>query len=60
MHFLLPEETQIDFSTNRLPLASRLGTVGLWVGLHGESFLEAGLHHLEARFDFALLPQPDG
>jgi hypothetical protein len=32
-----------------------LGTVGLWVGLHGESFLEAGMHHLEARFDFGLL-----
>jgi hypothetical protein len=52
---LMPEETQIDFSTNKLPPASRLGTVGLWVGLHGESFLEAGMHHLEARFDFDLL-----
>jgi hypothetical protein len=40
---------------NQLPWASRLGTVGLWVGLHGESFLEAGMHHLEARFDFELL-----
>jgi hypothetical protein len=29
--------------------------VGLWVGLHGESFLEAGMHHLEARFDFERL-----
>jgi hypothetical protein len=52
---LMPEETQIDFSTNKLPAAPRLGTVGLWVGLHGESFLEAGMHHLEARFDFDLL-----
>lgn len=52
---LMPEETQIDFSTQKLPAASRLGTVGLWVGLHGESFLEAGMHHLEARFDFNLL-----
>ena len=49
---LMPDETQIDFSTMRLPPAPRLGTVGLWVGLHGESFLEAGMHHLEARFDF--------
>jgi hypothetical protein len=49
---LMPDETQIDFSTNRLAPAPRLGTVGLWVGLHGESFLEAGMHHLEARFDF--------
>lgn len=52
---LMPEETQIDFSTHKLPPAPRLGTVGLWVGLHGESFLEAGMHHLEARFDFNLL-----
>ncbi len=52
---LMPDETEIDFSANRLPPASRLGTVGLWVGLHGESFLEAGMHHLEARFDYQLL-----
>jgi len=52
---LLPEETQVDFSKIRLGPASRLGTVGLWVGLHGESFLDAGMHHLEARFDFDLL-----
>ena len=49
---LLPEETRFDFSTARLPPAPRLGTVGLWVGLHGESLLEAGMHHLEARFEF--------
>jgi len=49
---LMPEETQVDFSVHKLPPAPRLGTVGLWVGLHGESFLEAGMHHLEARFDF--------
>jgi hypothetical protein len=49
---LRPEETEIDFSTQRLLPASELGTVGLWVGLHGESMLEAGMHHLEARFDF--------
>lgn len=52
---LMPEETAIDFSTRQLPKATRLGTVGLWVGLHGESFLEAGMHHLEARFDFVRL-----
>jgi hypothetical protein len=49
------EETDIDFSRIRLSPAPRLGTVGLWVGLHGESFLDAGMHHLEARFDFELL-----
>jgi len=52
---LMPDETKVDFSTQKLPPASRLGTVGLWVGLHGESFLQAGMHHLEARFDFNLL-----
>jgi hypothetical protein len=52
---LMPDETQIDFSTTKLPPAPRFGTVGLWVGLHGESFLQAGMHHLEARFDFDCL-----
>jgi len=52
---LLPEETAIDFSVERLPDAPRLSTVGLWCGLHGDSLLQAGMHHLEARFDFSLL-----
>jgi len=51
---LMPEEVEADFSRQALPPAPRLGTVGLWVGLHGESFLDAGMHHLEARFDFGL------
>jgi hypothetical protein len=52
---LLPEETEIDFSRQALPPSRRLGTIGLWVGLHGESFLQAGMHHLECRFDYQLL-----
>ena len=52
---LAPDETDIDFSRQPLPPAKKLGTVGLWVGLHGESFLGAGMHHLECRFDYALL-----
>src|SRR5262249_4048585 len=52
---LMPDETQIDFSSTKLAPAPQLSTVGLWVGLHGESFLEAGMHHLEARFDFERL-----
>jgi len=52
---LNPEETEIDFSRRPLPPSNKLGTIGLWVGLHGESFLEAGMHHLECRFDHALL-----
>jgi hypothetical protein len=52
---LNPDEVEVDFS--RMPLLSqpKLGTIGLWCGLHGESFLGAGMHHLECRFDFALL-----
>jgi len=52
---LEPEETEIDFSREGLPPPRRLGTIGLWVGLHGESFLDAGMHHLECRFDHNLL-----
>jgi len=52
---LEPEETEIDFSRQALPELKKLGTIGLWVGLHGESFLEAGMHHLECRFDYSLL-----
>jgi len=52
---LMPEETQVDFSSEPLPPAPHLRTVGLWCALHGDSFLQAGMHHLEARFDFARL-----
>jgi hypothetical protein len=52
---LEPEETEIDFSRQPLPPSKKTGTIGLWVGLHGESILEAGMHHLECRFDHALL-----
>lgn len=48
-----PEELSHDFAHE--PLASRdeLGTVGLWCALHGEAFLQAGMHHLECQFDFS-------
>ena len=52
---LEPEETEIDFSRQALSESKKLGTIGLWVGLHSESFLEAGMHHLECRFDYSLL-----
>jgi hypothetical protein len=47
-----PEELMGDFSHEALPERAELGTVGLWCELHGEAFLEAGMHHLEAQFDF--------
>jgi hypothetical protein len=49
---LAPEEASHDFAHQSLPDLPRPNTVGLWVGLHGESILEAGMHHLEAQFDF--------
>jgi hypothetical protein len=52
---LAPEEATEDFSQQVLPELPRPGTVGLWVALHGESILEAGMHHLEAQFDFDAL-----
>jgi hypothetical protein len=52
---LTPEETEVDFSRKKLEPGKSLGTVGLWCGLHGESFFQAGMHHLECRFDHALL-----
>jgi hypothetical protein len=48
-------ETEIDFSRTALPASKKLGTIGLWVGLHGESLLDAGMHHLECRFDYQRL-----
>lgn len=49
---LAPEEASHDFAHEALPDLARPNTVGLWVGLHGESILGAGMHHLEAQFDF--------
>jgi len=52
---LRPDEVNEDYATKCLPEVERLGTVGLWCELHGDSFLQAGMHHLEARFDFIRL-----
>ena len=41
-----------DFAHEGLPTREDLGTVGLWCALHGEAFLQAGMHHLECQFDF--------
>lgn len=49
---LSPDEVADDFGHQPLPERDTLGTVGLWCALHGEAFLEAGMHHLEAQFDF--------
>jgi len=52
---LAPDEATHDFAHHALPDLPRPNTVGLWVALHGESILEAGMHHLEAQFDFDAL-----
>ncbi len=52
---LATEEASADFAHTPLPELTRPNTVGLWVGLHGESMLEGGMHHLEAQFDFDAL-----
>jgi hypothetical protein len=48
------DEIKRDFAHQPFPdeAGRPLGTVGLWCALHGESFLEAGMHHLEATFSF--------
>lgn len=49
---LSQEEVLLDFAHDGLAPREHLGTVGLWCQLHGEAFLQAGLHHLEGQFDF--------
>ncbi len=52
---LTTQEPTTDFAHYGLKPTKKLGTVGLWTALHGESILQAGMHHLEARFDFEKL-----
>jgi hypothetical protein len=52
---LSPDELMGDFSHEPLEPRDKLGTVGLWCALHGEAFLQAGMHHLECQFDFESL-----
>ena len=54
---LLPEEMEVDFSLRRLPVAPAPWYGGFMGGVARESFLEAGMHHLEARFDFDSLSE---
>ncbi len=55
---MTPEELMEDFShkgfSERLA-NKKLGTVGLWCALHGEAVFQAGMHHLEAQFDWHAL-----
>lgn len=49
---LSPDELYEDFAHDGLAPRDQLGTVGLWCALHGEAFLDAGMHHLECQFAF--------
>lgn len=49
---LAPEEVMVDFAHQSLPDLQKLGTIGLWCALHGDSILSSGMHHLEAQFEF--------
>jgi hypothetical protein len=50
---MAPHELDVEYAARDLPPLETLGTIGLWCGLHSESVGAAGLHHLEAEFDFA-------
>ncbi|HYE03576.1 MAG TPA: hypothetical protein VD963_10120 [Phycisphaerales bacterium] len=52
---LTPDELMGDFAHQGLRERHDLGTVGLWCALHGEAVLQAGMHHLEAQFDWHAL-----
>jgi len=54
---LTPDELLANFAHDPLPPRAELGTVGLWCGLHGDSFLQAGMHHLECQFDWHALSE---
>ena len=51
-----PEELQGDFAHEGFAAEKDdAGTIGLWCDLHGEAFLQAGMHHLECIFDWHAL-----
>jgi hypothetical protein len=52
---LSPDEIASDPGHEGLKERKELGTVGLWCALHGESFFQAGLHHLACLGDFDAL-----
>ena len=52
-----PDELATDFAHEPMEEVGRLATVGLWCALHGESVLQAGMHHLECTFDFDALKE---
>jgi hypothetical protein len=52
---IAPDEVLGGFPHAPLDERANLGTVGLWCALHGEAFLQAGMHHLACHADFTAL-----
>lgn len=52
---LYEDELEVDFAHVPLKIREKLGTIGLWCALHGDSLLASGMHHLEAQFLFEKL-----
>ncbi|MBN1551780.1 hypothetical protein JW979_09940 [bacterium] len=49
---LNPDEIDMDFLSETFDERNVCGTVGLWCELHGDSILDAGLHHVALRMRF--------
>jgi len=49
------DEKDFDFAHKGLKGTKKLGTIGMWVSLHGESILQSGMHHMAARYHFTKL-----
>lgn len=55
---MTPQELMGDFAHKGFSEEMRkVGTVGMWCRLHGEAFLQAGMHHLECQFDWHALKE---
>jgi hypothetical protein len=54
---MAPDEKDEDFASSGFSELDSLGSIGLWVGLHGESMLQAGIHHLACSFAFERIIQ---
>lgn len=53
-------ELEVDFAHVPLNELQKLGTIGLWCALHGDSMLASGMHHLEGQFLFDKLREDLG
>ena len=47
-----PDEAQQELANQLLVQREAIGPIELWCRLHGEAFLEAGIHRLECRFNY--------